>query len=39
MKITGVAYDKASVSSASFTGSSATITPTLTSTTKDVSVS
>lgn len=36
--VTGVSYDKANISSATFVGSSATITPTLTSTTKDVTV-
>lgn len=38
-QVTGVSYDKATVSSTAFTGSSATITPTLTSTTKDITVS
>lgn len=37
--VTGVTYDKATFSAATFTGSAATITPTLTSTTKDVVVS
>lgn len=37
--VTGVTYDKATFSAATFTGSSTTITPTLTSTTKEVSVS
>lgn len=39
LKITGVSYSKASVSAASFSGSEATIAPTLTTTTKTVTVS